>query len=36
MLVCAKLRHVAGTQRGNKNYMSMKHLEMMETSSLAR
>ena len=27
MLVCARLRHVAGTQRGNKKYMNMKHLE---------
>ena len=26
MLVCARLRHVAGTQWGNKKYMSMKHL----------
>ena len=26
MLVCARLRHVAGTQWGNKRYMSMKHL----------
>lgn len=27
MLVCARLRHVAGTQWGNKKYMHMKHLE---------
>lgn len=27
MLVCARLRHVAGTQWGNKMYMNMKHLE---------
>ena len=27
MLVCARLRHVAGTQRGNKKHMNMKHLE---------
>ena len=27
MLVCVRLRHVAGTQRGNKKYMNMKHLE---------
>lgn len=27
MLVCARLRHVAGTQWGNKLYMNMKHLE---------
>lgn len=27
MLVCARLRHVAGTQWGNRKYMNMKHLE---------
>jgi transposase-like protein len=27
MLVCARLRHVAGTQWGNKKYMNMKYLE---------
>jgi len=27
MLVCARLRHVAGTPWGNKKYMNMKHLE---------
>ena len=27
MLVCARLRHVADTQWGNKKYMNMKHLE---------
>ena len=27
MLVCARLRHVAGSQRGNKKYMNMKHLD---------
>ena len=27
MLVCARLRHIAGTQWGNKKYMNMKHLE---------
>ena len=27
MLACARLRHVAGTQWGNKKYMNMKHLE---------
>ena len=27
MLVCARLRHVAETQWGNKKYMNMKHLE---------
>ncbi|MBO5740395.1 MAG: IS256 family transposase [Bacteroidaceae bacterium] len=30
MLVCAQLRHVAGTQWGCKKYMNMKHLEVME------
>ena len=28
MLVCARLRHVAGTQWGSKKYMNMKHLEV--------
>ena len=28
MLVCARLRHVAGTQWGNKKYMNMKHLDV--------
>ncbi len=27
MLVCVRLRHVAGTRWGNKKYMNMKHLE---------
>jgi transposase-like protein len=27
MLVCARLRHVAGTQWGSKKYMNMQHLE---------
>lgn len=27
MLVYARLRHVAGTQWGDKKYMNMKHLE---------
>ena len=35
MLVCARLRHVAGTQWGSKKYMSMKHLETMEQELLA-
>ena len=36
MLVCAKLRHVAGTQWGNKKYMNMKHLEAtLEDASIA-
>ena len=30
MLVCARLRHVAGTQWGVKRYMSMKPLEQMD------
>lgn len=30
MLVCARLRHVAGTQWGSKKYMNMKHLEAMQ------
>jgi len=29
MLVCARLRYVAGSQWGNKNYMSMKHLKLV-------
>ena len=36
MLVCARLRHVAGTQWGNKKYMNMKHLEAaVEDASIA-
>ena len=35
MLVCARLRYVAGTQWGSKKYMSMKHLETMEQELLA-
>ena len=35
MLVCARLRHVAGTQWGCKKYMNMKHLEAMEQELLA-
>ena len=27
VLVCDRLRHVAGTQCGNKKYTKMKHLE---------
>ena len=34
MLVCARLRHVAGTQWGNKKYMNIKHLEAMDDASL--
>ena len=33
MLVCARLRHVAGTQWGNKKYMSMKHLEALQNDA---
>lgn len=33
MLVCARLRHVAGTQWGNKKYMNMKHLEAAENDA---
>lgn len=29
MLVCARLRHVAGTQWGTKRYMNMDHLYNM-------
>ena len=36
MLVCVRLRHVAGTQWGNKKYMNMKHLETsLEDFSIA-
>ena len=36
MLVCARLRHVAGTQWGNKKYMNTKHLEAaLEDTSIA-
>ncbi|MGI6144753.1 MAG: IS256 family transposase [Peptococcia bacterium] len=35
MLVCARLRHVAGTQWGGKRYMNMKHLEYMEPADEA-
>ena len=36
MLVCARLRHVAGTQWGNKKYMCMKHLEtLLDDASMA-
>ncbi len=34
MLVCARLRHVAGTQWGCKKYMNMKHLELIEQGLL--
>ena len=36
MLVCARLRHVAGTQWGCKKYMNMKHLEAaLDNASIA-
>ena len=36
MLVCARLRYVAGSQWGNKKYMNMKHLETaLEDVSIA-
>ena len=36
MLVCARLRHVVGTQWGNKKYMNTKHLEAaVEDASIA-
>lgn len=37
MLVCARLRHVAGTQWGRKKYMNMKHLEAaLEDAPISR
>lgn len=33
MLVCARLRHVAGSDWGNKKYLNMKHLESMIISN---
>ena len=36
MLVCARLRHIAGTRWDNKKYMNMKHLEaVIEGTSVA-
>jgi transposase-like protein len=35
MLVCARLRHVAGTQWGNKKYLNMKHLDAIASDILA-
>lgn len=35
MLVCARLRHVAGTQWVSKKYMNMKHLKVMEQDMIA-
>jgi len=34
MLVCARLRHVAGSQWGNKKYMNMKHLDAAADDAL--
>lgn len=36
VLVCARLRHVVGSQWGNKKHMNMKHLEAaIEEDSIA-
>jgi transposase-like protein len=35
MLVCARLRHVAGTQWGNKAYLNMRHLDTLDGSEPA-
>ena len=36
ILVCAWLRHVAGTQWGKKKHMNMKHLEdVVEDASIS-
>lgn len=35
MLVCARLRHVAGTQWGNKKYLNMKHLDVVAENHIA-
>ena len=35
MLVCTRLRYVAGTQWGDKRYMNMKHLEDISNCSAA-
>ena len=35
MLVCARLRHVAGTQWGNKVYLNMRHLDALDGSEPA-
>lgn len=34
MLVCARLRHVAGSQWGNKIYMNMKHLDDLASEDI--
>ena len=35
MLVCARLRHVAGTQWGTRRYMNMDHLTYLENDQLS-
>lgn len=35
MLVCGRLRHVVGTQRGARRYMDMDHLARLEDDSLS-
>ena len=35
MLVCARLRHVAGTQWGSKAYLNMRHLDALDGSEPA-
>ena len=36
MLVCARLRHVAGTQWGNKKYINLQHRDAaLEDTSIA-
>ena len=35
MLVCARLRHVAGTQWGTRRYMNMEHLSKPEDDLLS-
>lgn len=35
MLICARLRHVAGTQWGTRCYMNMDHLTKPEDESLS-
>ena len=35
MLVCARLRYVAGTQWGSKAYLNMRHLKALDDSEIA-
>ena len=35
MLVCARLRYVAGTQWGSKAYLNMRHLEVLDGNETA-